>query len=58
MKNQDDINTKQTEDDELEPWETRLSLGSYLKHLSKGEDRNVPHTKKAGLDPGQGELDR
>ena len=58
MKNQDDINTKQTEDDELEPWETRLSLGSYLKHLSKGEDRNVPPVEKTRLDPGQGELDR
>jgi hypothetical protein len=58
MKNQDETNKKQTEDDDLEPWETRLSLGSYLKHLSKGEDKNVPHVEETRLDPSQGKLDR
>ena len=58
MKNRTKTNTKQTKDDELEPWETRISLGSYLKRLSKDGAKHVPHVEKTGLDPGQGKLDR
>ena len=58
MKNQPKTQTKQKKDEELEPWETRLSLGSYLKHLSNGGAKHVPHVEKTGLDPGQGKPDR
>jgi hypothetical protein len=57
MENQTKITTKKTKDDELEPWETRLSLGSYLKRLSDDGAKHVPHVKETGLDPGQGKLD-
>ncbi len=60
MKNQPKTQKKDTEepkDEELEPWETRISLGSYLKHLSKGGAKHVPDVKKAGLDTSQGKPD-
>jgi hypothetical protein len=57
MKNQPKTDTKETKDEELEPWETRISLGSYLKRLSKGGAKHVPDVEKAGLDPSQGQLD-
>ena len=58
MKNQPKTSTKQKKDDELEPWETRISLGSYLNHLSNDGAKHVPPVEKAGLDPGQGKPDR
>lgn len=58
MKNQDKTSEKPIDREELEPWETRLSLGSYLKHLSNGETEDVPHVEKTGLDPSQDQSDR
>ena len=57
MKNQSKTNTKHKKDDESEPWETRISLGSYLKRLSNGGAKHVPHVEKTGLDPSQGKPD-
>jgi hypothetical protein len=58
MKNQQKTNIKQDKDGGFEPWETRMSLGSYLKRLSNGGAKDVPHVEKTGLDPGQGKPDR
>jgi len=58
MKNQHKTHVKHRKESESEPWETRLSLGSYLKHLENGGAKHVPHVEKTGLDPGQGQLDR
>jgi hypothetical protein len=58
MKNQLKPNTKPTKDDELEPWETRISLGSYLKRLTHGGAKHVPRIEETRLDPSQGKPDR
>ncbi len=58
MKNQQKTSIKQDNNGDLEPWETRISLGSYLKRLSNGGAKHVPHVEKTGLDPGQGKPDR
>ncbi len=57
MENQTKTTPKKTKDDELEPWETRLSLGAYLKRLSDDGAKHVSDVEKTGLDPGQGKLD-
>lgn len=54
MKKQLETRTKQTQENEPEPWETRLSLGSYLKHLSNGGAEHVDNTEKTRLDSSQG----
>ena len=56
-KNQCETSTKPVKDDEWEPWETRLSLGAYLRHLSKHGADHVESFEKAGLDPSQSKPD-